>query len=80
MATFLVSKLPKRIERLDEIAYNLWWSWHSNAREMFKSLDRFLWKATVHDPIRLLHQVELCKLVAAAENPSFLRKYDSVLS
>lgn len=74
-----VSNLPKRIVRLNEIAYNLWWSWHWEARDLFKSLDRFLWKATGHNPVKLLQQIEPCKLVAASENHSFLKKYDSVM-
>lgn len=75
-----VSKLPKRIGRLNELAYNLWWSWNEEARDLFKVLDRFLWKATGHNPVKLLQQIEPCKLVAAAENPTFLEKYDSVMS
>jgi starch phosphorylase len=80
MNTSLVSKLPKRIGKLDELAYNLWWSWHEEARDVFKTLDRFLWKATGHNPVKLLQQIAPYRLTAAAENPNFLRKYDSVIS
>ncbi len=79
MNNLSVSILPKRIGRLNELAYNLWWSWHEEARDMFKALDRFLWKSTGHNPVKLLQQIEPCRLVAASENPDFLRKYDSVI-
>jgi len=73
-------KLPKRIGGLTELAYNLWWSWHAEARGLFKGLDHFLWKATGHNPVKMLQQIAPCRLVAAAENPDFLKKYDSVMS
>ena len=57
MNNILISNLPKRIVRLDELANNLWWSWHWEARDLFKSLDRFLWKATGHNPVKLLHRL-----------------------
>jgi starch phosphorylase len=80
MNIFAAPKLPKRIVGLDELAYNLWWSWHIEARDLFKVLDRPLWKATGHNPAKLLQQIAPCQLVSAAENPVFLKKYDSVMS
>jgi len=31
-------KLPERIGRLEELANNLWWSWHTQARDLFRAL------------------------------------------
>ncbi len=31
--------LPDRIGRLDELAANLWWSWHYVSRNVFRILD-----------------------------------------
>jgi starch phosphorylase len=73
-------KYPTRITRLDELAYNLWCSWHAEARDLFKVLDRPLWKATGHNPVKLLQQIAPYRLTAAAEDPGFLQKYDSVMS
>lgn len=33
------SDTPRRINRLNELANNLWWSCHPQARELFRSLD-----------------------------------------
>jgi glycogen phosphorylase len=71
--------LPNRISGLNELAYNLWWSWHIEARELYKVLDRTLWKATGHNPVRLLQEIPPYRLVAAAEHPLFLQKYDRVM-
>jgi glycogen phosphorylase len=72
-------KLPKRIMGLNELSFNLWWSWHPEARGLFKMLDRPLWKATCHNPVQLLNQISPHRLVAAAEDSDFLFKYDSVI-
>jgi len=72
--------LPKRIAELDDLAHNLWWSWNIPARNMFKSLDRTLWKLTGHNPVKLLQQIEPYRLVAAAEEPAFIQNYDVVMS
>lgn len=74
------SKLPKRIGGLSELAYNLWWSWHIEARDLFKVLDRPLWKATGHNPVKLLQQIATRRLVAAAQDHIFLKSYDSVMN
>ena len=75
-----VSKLPRRIEGLNELAYNLWWSWNIEARQLFKALDTQIWKATGHNPVKLLQQIAPYRSVAAAQDPIFLKKYDSVMS
>ena len=72
--------LPKRIEGLNELAYNLWWSWHIDAQHLFKGLDRTLWKATNHNPVKLIQQLPPYRLVAAAQDPVFLEKYDAVMN
>ncbi len=48
--------LPERISRLDELAVDLWWSWHRDAREVFRRLDYPLWRATAHNPVRMLRR------------------------
>ncbi len=73
-------ELPERISRLDELAHNMWWSWHQEARDIFRALDYPLWKATVHNPVKQLQETSIENLRARAQDPAFLDKYDSVLS
>ena len=79
MNNILSSNLPRRIQGLDELAYNLWWSWSIEARQLFKSLDTPLWKATGHNPVKLLQQIDTHRLVAASQDIEFLKKYDSIM-
>src|SRR5262245_66049970 len=72
--------LPERINRLDELAVDLWWCWNRDARRVFRQLDYALWRATAHNPVRMLWVVARAKLEAAADNPAFLRLYDAALA
>jgi starch phosphorylase len=72
--------LPKRIERLSELANNLWWSWHPRARELFRALDYALWRASGHNPVKQLVDITSERLSASSDDPLFLRLYDSVMS
>ncbi|MFN3742768.1 MAG: alpha-glucan family phosphorylase [Anaerolineales bacterium] len=70
--------LPRRIERLGELAYNLWWTWNPDAEHLFRDLDNDLWERIGHNPIRLLRAIERAALNAAALRPSYLNRYESV--
>ena len=74
------SRLPERIGRLDELAKNLWWSWHPQARDLFRALDYPLWRMSGHNPVKQLREVSPDKLQAAATDPAFLALYDFVMS
>jgi starch phosphorylase len=71
--------LPPRINRLMELAYNLWWSWHPEARELFATIDRTLWELTHNNPVKLLREISPTHLQVLAQDPSFLRRYDAVM-
>jgi starch phosphorylase len=73
-------KLPRRIERLAELTYNLWWSWHGDGRDLFRMLDYGLWKVSGHNPVRMLREINPDKLRAASTDPTFLKLYDSVMA
>ncbi|MBI4267807.1 MAG: DUF3417 domain-containing protein, partial [Chloroflexi bacterium] len=73
-------KLPERIERLEELANNLWWSWHKEARDLFRSLDYPLWRRSGHNPVKELREISPETLQAASTDPSFTARYDSVIS
>ncbi len=71
--------LPQRIQRLNDLAHNLWWSWHPEAEALFGAIDRTLWAITQHNPVKLLWEVKPEQLAALARDPAFLRRYDAVL-
>ncbi len=75
----LQEKLPPRIARLEDLAYNFWWSWHRASRDLFKRLARTLWTTTRHNPVRILREISPERLVELSKDPIFLRDYDAVL-
>jgi starch phosphorylase len=72
--------LPDRINRLDELAIDLWWSWQPDARAIFRRLDYTLWRATAHNPVRMLWTMPRQKLDAAAADPEFVARYDRAIA
>ena len=72
-------QLPKRIEKLSEIGYNLWWSWNTEFLKLFKEIDIDLWESVNKNPIKFLKLVTQEKLEKAAQSPEFLKKYDKVV-
>jgi starch phosphorylase len=73
------NNLPSRISRLRELAYDLWWTWHPPAREVFRRLDYTLWRQTAHNPVLMLRRMPAETLEHAAGDPGFLGFYDAAI-
>ena len=72
--------LPKRLSRLRELAYNLWWTWKPDATHAFSRLDADLWERLGHNPILFLREIGRRRLNRAAKNKGYLVLYDSVFA
>lgn len=53
--------------RLQDLAYNLRWAWHSPTRKLFRSLDPDLWERVGHNPVALLRRLDPAAVNAGAE-------------
>ena len=71
-------QLPKRIEKLSEIANNLWWSWNTEFLRLFKIIDRDLWETCQKNPVKFLKLVSQDRLEQVAKNTEFLKEYDKL--
>ena len=71
--------LPKRIERLGELAYNLWWTWDPDVQRLYKRIDSDLWEKTSHNPILFLRNVERSRLNAVTHDSYYLDFYDRAM-
>ncbi len=76
----LIRMLPKRIARLGDLAYNLWWTWQPDAQRLYHLLDRPLWDQVAHNPVKLLRQVNRKRLTIAAKDKRYLALYDRVVA
>ncbi|MGA2505730.1 MAG: alpha-glucan family phosphorylase [Anaerolineales bacterium] len=72
--------LPRRINRLGEMAYNLWWTWNPHAQRLFNRVDNALWERLNHNPLRFLKSVGRFEINAAAQDPVYLELYDRVFT
>ncbi|OGO49296.1 MAG: alpha-glucan phosphorylase [Chloroflexi bacterium RBG_16_64_43] len=72
--------LPRRIDRLGELAYNLWWTWNPSAQRLFRRIDESSWELARHNPVNFLRNIKRPLLNAVANERSFLEQYDQVLA
>src|SRR6476660_6603266 len=73
-------QLPDRVSRLKELAYDLWWSWTTAARNVFRRLDYPLWRLTAHNPVRMLQLLSPETLDRARRDQEWLARYDAALA
>jgi len=76
----VVPQLPKRIDKLAEIANNLWWSWNTEFLRLFKMIDLDLWESIDKNPIKFLKLVNQDKIEKSSKDKEFLEAYDKVVS
>jgi len=71
--------LPPRIIRLNDLAHNLWTSWHPQARILFQSLNYPLWRSSGHNPVRELLDADPKQLEELSRDSEFLGLYDKAV-
>ncbi|MBK7251072.1 MAG: alpha-glucan family phosphorylase [Gammaproteobacteria bacterium] len=76
----IVPTVPAALERLPELASNLFFGWHRPTRALFDDLDRELWKQVGGNPRLMLRCVSQEALDRAAGDPEYLARYHRVLA
>lgn len=71
--------LPERIRGIERLSYNLWWSWHRPARELFPAISLQAWRESEYNPLRMLALLPQELLDSVASDPEFLESYDAVM-
>jgi phosphorylase/glycogen(starch) synthase len=75
-----VAELPPPINRLRELANNLWWCWHPESHELFAALDPKGWEQSDHNPVHVIENADPLKLAALARDASYLELYRKTMS
>ncbi len=71
--TFQVkATLPKPLAPLEEIAYNLHWTWNQQTIELFRRLDSDLWNSSGHNPVKMLGLIKQDTLAQAMNDEGFM--------
>ena len=76
----VLPRIPKAIGRLNELAYNLWWSWEAPAQDLYATIDAELWESVNHNPVKFLHRVRQAALDAAAADAGYRERYAAILA
>jgi starch phosphorylase len=66
------ARLPEALNPLQDLAFNLRWSWDHRTRDLFRWVDPQIWELTFHDPVRLLSLVGRQRLEQLAADPAFM--------
>ncbi len=75
----VVPVLPERLQPLQKLARNLWYTWSSDAIELWRRLDRDIWEEVHHNPVQLLGKISQERLEEASNNESLLLQMDRLL-
>ncbi|MGQ0552947.1 MAG: alpha-glucan family phosphorylase [Planctomycetota bacterium] len=70
--------VPEPLHRLLDLAYNLWWTWHREARQLFERIDPDLW-SRYRNPVRLLLLARRQRLAELSGDAAFLAEMQRVL-
>ena len=75
----VVPQLPQRINKLAEIANNLWWSWNTEYLRLFDTIDHDLWERSEKNPVKFLKMISQDRIEKIINEPDFLKEYDKVV-
>ena len=68
--------LPKELESLHELAYNLLWVWDHDLMELLIRLDPDLWEKTNHNPVLMLGMISQERLNSASRDDALLAQLE----
>lgn len=72
------SNLPESVKKLEEIAHNLWWTWDSDAKNMFRHINPEAWKEAASNPVQLLNLLTFNQLVELGNDTEFTEKLNTI--
>lgn len=70
------ANLPENLNKLQEIAYNLWWVWNSDAKNIFRYIDNDAWHRAQSNPIVLLNIISYERMVELSKDAKFMAQLD----
>jgi starch phosphorylase len=75
---YVKPKLPSNLQKLAELAQNIWSTWDTDAYRLYSRIDPHLFRKFQHNPIKLLQMIPESRLQELSEQKGFLHELDSV--
>ncbi|MBR1480602.1 MAG: alpha-glucan family phosphorylase [Paludibacteraceae bacterium] len=72
------ANLPKNLHKLQELAYNLWWVWNADAKNIFRYIDNEAWHRAQSNPIVLLNIISYDRMLELSRDKEFMAQLDSI--
>ncbi len=72
------SNVPEKLEKMEELAHNMWWAWNHDARSLFRNIDEKLFDECNGNPVLMLEHLSFEKMNELAEDKAVLKKMDDV--
>lgn len=72
------SHIPEALKKLDELAHNLWWTWNTEGTELFRSLDKDLWRKVDKNPIELFSHISYKRLKEMSKDEELIARMNKV--
>lgn len=72
------SNIPVELEKLNDLAHNMWWAWNHDARSLFTSLDAQLYAECGYNPVLLLERLSHERMEELAHDKAIVKKMNDV--
>ncbi len=70
--------LPADLSKLQELAYNLWWTWNGEAKDLFRYIDNEAWHRVNSNPVMLLNTISYERMVQLSKDKKFMKQLNEV--
>ncbi|MDD2559579.1 MAG: alpha-glucan family phosphorylase [Bacteroidales bacterium] len=72
------STMPAGLEKMQELAHNLWWSWNVDVIRLFKEIDKALWAQVSGNPAAFLESLSYTQLEQIAKDEVLMQRLDDI--
>ncbi|MEG1999045.1 MAG: alpha-glucan family phosphorylase, partial [Bacteroidales bacterium] len=70
------SKVPAKLEILQEMSRNIFWTWTSAQTSLFKDIDHDLWRSTGGNAVLMLQQLSYEQLAAISDDKAMMHRIE----
>lgn len=72
------SSLPKELQKVSELAKNIWWVWNAEATNLFESMSPEIWDQVDGNPVRLLERLSIAQMDKLSRSEKFITQMNTV--
>lgn len=72
------SSLPKELQKVSELAKNIWWVWNVEATNLFESMSPEIWDQVDGNPVRLLERLSIEQMDKLSRSEKFITQMNAV--